>query len=158
MLNSFTAPKPAFCVTSRERAISIVVKEVRLAIRGDEKILVAIVVEIADGYADSVHFDIKARFVRDIGERSIVIVVIKLRRAVFLHVPGPVAAIHQENIRPTVVVVVNESHAWPNGLRQEFFAKRSVVMNKTNSGFRRDVLERDAGFAALRTRCASKRK
>src|SRR5205823_9319060 len=104
----------------------------------------------ADSCADSIHFNVEPRFVSDIGEGAVVIVVIKLWRSVFLRMTRPVHSIHQKNIRPAVVVVVDEGDAGTHGLRQKLFSESSIVVNEMNSRFCGYVLKRNAGFGALR--------
>src|SRR5580700_7497555 len=47
-------------------------------------------------------------------------------------VPRPVRSVHQKNVRPPIVVVVNKRDAWPERLRQKFLSKRPVVVYKSN--------------------------
>src|SRR5439155_17421966 len=121
-----------------------------LAIRRDEEIVVAVVIVVADRYADTVDFNVESGFVRDVSEGAVVIVVIKLGSGVFLRVPRPVRAVHKKNIRPAIVVVIDERNTRTHRLRQKLFSERSVVMNKMNSRFCGDILKRNASFCALR--------
>ena len=127
-------------------------KQPALPIRSNEEIVVAVVIVIADRHSDAVHLDIQARFVRDVAERAVVIVVIKLGRRVLLPVPRPVRSVDQEYIRPPVVIVVDEGHPGAHRLRQKLFAERAVVMNEVDSGFCGDILKCNAGNRALRVR------
>src|SRR6476661_2939154 len=75
----------------------------------------------------------------------------------FSRVAGPVHPVHEEDVRPAVVVVIDESNARSERLRQIFFSKRAIVVDKVNSGLLRDVTKRHA----RRTRgswCARSRK
>src|SRR5262249_44034064 len=148
----FHSAQSGFLRDVSESSIPIVVKQPALAIRRDEQIVVPIVVVIADGNADAVHLQIEARFVRHIGERSVVIVVIELWRRMLRDVARPVHSVDEENIRPSVVVVIDESHARSNRLRQKLFSKRAIVVCETNSSFRRDIYELNASLRALRIR------
>src|SRR5262249_47635202 len=78
----------------RKRSVAVVVKEPALPVRRHEKIVVAIVVVITDGYAQTKHLHVESGFVRYVGKRPIVIVVIKLWRAVLLPVSGPIHSVH----------------------------------------------------------------
>ncbi len=125
-------------------SVAVVVKQPALSVRSDENIVVAVVVVVADGYADAVHFNVETGFVRNVSKSAVVIVVIKLRRGVFLPVARPVGSVHQENIRPPVVVAVDEGNPRAHRLRQKLFAKSSVVVDEMNSGFCGDIFKRDA--------------
>ncbi len=69
------------------------------------------------------------------------IVVIELGRGVLLNVAGPVHAIHEKNIRPAVVVIVDEGHTRPHGFRQEFLPEGGIVVHEMDPGGLRDVAE-----------------
>ena len=80
MENSFGPQSPAALVTSVKRAVAVVVKQMALAERGDEDVVVAVVVVIADGDAESEHGTARPALRGHIGESSVVIVVIELGR------------------------------------------------------------------------------
>ena len=124
-----------------ERAVAVVVKKVALAVGGDEKIVVAVVVVVADGHSHSKHLDVESRFVRYVGERAVVIVVIELGRRVLLNVAGPVHAIHEKNVRPAVVVIVNEGHTGSHGFGKKFLSEGGIVVHEMDPGGLRDVPE-----------------
>jgi hypothetical protein len=145
----FHSGQPGLLRDVAERSISVVAKQPALSVRSNKQIVIAVVVVITDRYADAVHLRIESGPVRNIGERSVMIVVIQLGRCMFLTVPRPIRSIHQENVRPPVVVVIYECHARPNCLRQILFSERSGVVNESNACFRGDVLKRHAGFGAL---------
>src|SRR4029077_18111886 len=92
----------------------------------------------------------QSRLMRHVSEAAVVIVVIKPRRGVFLPVARPVRSVHEENIRPPVVVIIDECNARAHRLRQELSSERSVVMNKMNSRSRGNILKRNASFCVLR--------
>jgi len=116
-----------------------------LAVGCYEKIVVAVVVVVADGNTESKHLDVESGLVRYIGESTVVIVVIKLGRGVLLGVAGPVHAVYEKNIRPAVIVVVNEGDAGSHSFWQEFLAERAIVVNEADSGELRDVAELNRG-------------
>src|SRR5262249_31249638 len=110
---------------------------------GDEQVVVTVVVVVAHRHTHSVHLDVEASLVGHIGECSVVIVVIELRRRMSLHVPGPVHPVHKENVRPPIVVVVDESNARTERFWQVLFAEGSSVMREANPSPCRHVAERD---------------
>src|SRR5260221_12119854 len=73
------------------------------------------------------------------------IVVIELGRGVFLRVTRPVHAVYQENIRPAVVVVIDERDAGAERLRQEFLPEGSIVMHEANPGLLGYIAKRHCG-------------
>jgi hypothetical protein len=83
-------------------------KENALAQRADEKILIAIVVEIANSGTHSIHFACEAGRGGDIGECSIAIVAEEFRRGCAPPLPRPVFAIGEEQVLPSIAVVVDE--------------------------------------------------
>src|SRR6266852_5904281 len=80
---------------------------------------------------------------RDVRERAVMIVVIELRCGMFLNVARPVHPVDEKNVRPAVIVVIDECGARPHGLRQEFLAKGAIVVNKANTGLLRNVAKLD---------------
>src|SRR6266481_5655046 len=110
-----------------------------LGVCGDEEIVEAVVVVIPHGHAHSEHLNVEASIVRHVREGAVMIIVVELGCRVFLNVAGPVHPVDEENVRPAVVVVVNESNARPHSLRQEFLSKSAIVVNKANAGLLRDV-------------------
>src|SRR5580692_7971845 len=53
--------------------------------------------------------------------------------------PGPVRSVHQENVRPSVIVVVDKRDAGTQRLRQEFLPERPIVVDKLNSSLLRYI-------------------
>src|SRR5689334_25417443 len=78
-----------------ERAVAIVMKKVALAVGGDEKIVEAVVVVVADSHAQSKHLDVEPGFVGYVGKGAVVIVVIELRSGMLLDVAGPVHSVYE---------------------------------------------------------------
>src|ERR1700686_152211 len=55
----------------------------------------------------------------------------------------PIHTVDQKNVRPPVIIVVDESATRPQGLRQEFLPKRAIVMNEMNASLLSHVVKRD---------------
>src|ERR1700731_2724064 len=55
--------------------------------------------------------------------------------------PGPVLAIHQQNVRVPVIVVINKRAAWPHSFRQPLLSEGAIVVREVNPGFRGNVTE-----------------
>jgi hypothetical protein len=113
----------------------------------DEEIWPAVVVVVANGRAHSPARIADASFIGDVGKSSIVVVVVE--RA-FCTGAGEghidVGGIGEEDVRPAVAVVVDESDAAAHGLDDVSLIGRRE-MNKVNSGGGGDVfqLKRCAG-------------
>src|SRR5260370_26545444 len=73
------------------------------------------------------------------------VVVVELRRSVLSHVSGPIHSVHQENVRPAVVVVVDESHAGAHRFWEKFLTESPIVVDKTNTGLLCDFAKRNDG-------------
>src|SRR5208337_980016 len=58
-------------------AVSVVLKQPALSYSRNKKVREAIVVEIADGHAHPVHFDIETRAAGDVGECAVAIVAVE---------------------------------------------------------------------------------
>ena len=140
---------PAFCADVGERAVAVVVIEHVLAEVGDEQVIVAVVVVVADADALSPAGVSDAGFGGDIGESAVAIVLEQMRGGLLAGGEAFQArAVHQKNIEPAVVVVIVEGDAAAGGFEQIFI----LVLAAENrfgveSGFFRDVDEIDARAA-----------
>jgi len=86
------------------------VKETALTYGGNEYVVIAIVVVVADGDAHAIHADCQSRLLRNIGKGSVAIVVIELQRRGTLGSPRPVFTVCEQNVGPSVVVVIDEGN------------------------------------------------
>jgi hypothetical protein len=118
-------------------------KKVTLPERRDEEIVVTIVVVVADGCAQTKHWNSKTRLASHIGESSVVIVVVQPHCSDGFDMSGEITAVDKEDVWPSVVVVVNEGATWAHGFGQILLPEGSVVVSKVNAGLRRDVAEGD---------------
>jgi hypothetical protein len=152
------SPKAGLSRHVGKRAVAIVAEEMILTERGDENIVAAIVVVIADRHAHSKHLDRQASFRRHVGKGSVVIVVIKrgMRRVIVML--WPIGAVYEENVLPAVVVVIEKRHAGAHRLRQKFLSVRAVVVREMNSRRSSDVFKvnrrRRRRFAARLRSCS----
>src|SRR5437899_1139219 len=89
--------------------------------------------------------DVESGLMGYVGEGAVMVVVIELGRGVLLGVAGPVHAVYKKNVRPAVIVVVNEGDAGSHSFRQEFLAERAIVVDEADSGKLRDVAELNRG-------------
>ena len=92
------------------------------------EILETVVVIIAHRTAQAVGLDSEASLAGDIGERSIVIVVVKRWERFAGFVLRPIHGVHEEDVLPAVVVVVEKTDAAAHGFRKIFFAEGSGVV------------------------------
>ncbi len=143
----------------RERAVTVVVKQVVLTVRSDEEIVVAVVVVVTHGHAHSQKFHIQARFMRRVRKRTVMIVVVQLRGGMFLNVARPVHPVDEKNVRPAVIVVIDESNARSHGFGQKFLSKCAIVVDKANAGLLRNIAELDRSrFRGCSDSCLSTEK
>ena len=145
MENSFGPHSPGGLRYVGECAIAIVVEEMALADSGNENVVEAVVVVVADGHTESEERNAEAGFARHVGKGAVMIVVVELQAwsAPFLQWPGPVLAVDQQDVGPAVVVVIDESAARAHGFRQPFLSKGSVVVGEVDAGLGGDVAEGD---------------
>ena len=126
--------------------------------RGDENIVAAVVVVIADRHAHPKHLDRQASFRRHVGESSVVIVVVERRMRRVIAMLGPIGAVHEKNVLPAVVVVIEKRNAGTHRLRQKFLSVSAVVVREMNSRGASDVFKvnrrRRRRFAARLRSCS----
>jgi hypothetical protein len=79
----------------------------------------------------------------DIGKSAVVVVVIELQRGFSMLVARPVFAIHQQNVGPAIVVVIDEGTTRSHGLGQILFSECAVIVDETNAGLRSDIAKLD---------------
>src|SRR4029077_21213679 len=128
-----------------KRAVAVVVVEDVLAEVGDEEIVEAVVVVIADADGLPPAGMNEARLSGDVGESTVAIIFVQ---AIGGLLAGGKAfqprAIHQENIEPAIVVVIVEGDAATGGLQQIFvFVLAAKNHFGVEAGFFRDVYEID---------------
>ena len=111
---------PDFSATSVNTPCIVVVETV-LAVVSDVEIFPSIVVVVADANALSPTGRCQPSFCSDFGECAVVIVVIQaIRRAFARGKSFQLRAIHQKNVGPSIVVVVEDRDAAAGGLDDVF--------------------------------------
>ncbi len=142
---------PAFSRDVRECAVSVVVIQNVLAERGDENIVEAVVVVIADANALSPAVMDQTGFCGDVGEGAVAIIFEKMRNwFLALGKSFEAPAVHQENIQPVVVVVIVESDAAAGCFEQIFvFVFAAEDSFGVEAGFAGDVDEADADIVSV---------
>jgi len=130
----------------------LVAIEAVLAIVGDVKIVPAVVVVVADTDALSPTAGGEARSRGHIGERAVMVVAIEMIRrppAGFRRFQG--CAVHDEDVRPAIVVVVEDGDARARGLDNVLLAVNTAEdLRHCQSSLLRDVNE--VGNSLLRRR------
>src|SRR6266403_2605552 len=128
------SPKPGNRCDILKGAVAVVAEEVTLAKRGDENVVEAVVIVITDGHAQTIHRNAEARFAGHVGERAVVIVVIKLRGGgAALRMADPVLAINEQNIGPAVVVIIDERATGAHGFGQPLLAEGAVIVREADT-------------------------
>jgi len=105
-----------------------------LADAGNENVGKAIVVVVAHGDAHAIHLDIKTGGACDIGEGAVAIVAVEPQRAPHALVSWPVPAVDEENVQPSIRIVVEESTAGAESFRQKLAAVGSGIVLELNAG------------------------
>src|ERR1700688_198597 len=123
-----------------------------------ENIGEAIVVVIADGDSHAVHFDIKAGCASNVGERPGAIVTVQMQSRFLAFVAGPIHAVDEQNVLPTVVVVVEKCATRAQCFGQKFSPEGSAIMLKLNSCCGGDVGEAESKRRGRRTKKIARRK
>jgi hypothetical protein len=122
-----------------EASLSGVAKQPALPDTRDEQIREAVVVEVADGHAHAVQFDVEAGRSRDVGKGAVPVVPVERKRGPLALVPGPIAAVHEQDVLPPITVVVEKRATRSECLGQEFAAVRTVVVAERDAGGARDI-------------------
>src|ERR1051325_1847495 len=104
-----------------------------LADASDQNVGKAVIVVISHGNAHAVEFHIESGVRRDVGESAVPVVVVEAKRGAILFMAGPVGSVDQEDVLPTIAIVIQKSAARPQGLRQVLAAEGSAVVLKLNS-------------------------
>src|ERR1700677_1791398 len=104
-----------------------------LAERRNKNVVVAVVVKIADGHAHAVQFHAQPGFLRYIGKRPVLIVVIQRQRGVLAHMPRPVHTVDEHDVLPAIVVVIDEADAGAHGFREPFLSENTRIVLEWNS-------------------------
>ncbi len=120
-------------------AVALVVKEVIAVQGGDVDIVAAIVVVIANSAPHAIHLEVEARLFCHILEGPVVLVVIKRGIGCECVMTGPVHAVHEENVLPAVIVVVEHAHAAAHGFGKVLLPERTAVVFEMNPCQRRDI-------------------
>ena len=113
VLNALRPPRPLVFVTST-KALAGVAEEAVLADAADEHIGKAVVVEVADGDSHPIHLDVETRDPCDVGEGPVAVVAIQAQRGALPAMTRPVGTVHEQDVLPAVVVVVEKRAAEPS--------------------------------------------
>ena len=110
-----------------ERAVAVVAIENVMPVVGHEQVVVTVVVVVAGRNALSPSAGAKARLARHINERAVPLVAIEMARRCVVD-PGsrPAGAVEQEDVRPIVVVVVDDGEAAPGCFQDVVFGAFST--------------------------------
>src|SRR3954469_9766452 len=116
---------------------TIIAIEAVLAVVGDVKVFPAIVVVVPDAYALSPAGRPQASLLGHIGKRSVVVIAVEaVRRALAFGEALEFCSVHQEDVRPTVVFLIEDGNSVPGRLDDVFLGIESA----------KDVRGREAGL------------
>src|SRR5580698_1481204 len=139
-------PKPGRLSDVSKSSVAIVVEKMALADRSYENVVESVVVVIADGDAESEERNAEPGLTGHVGESAVMIIVVELQRARAVRmmqrgVSRPVLPVDQQNVGPSVVVVIDERAAGTHGFGKPLFAEGSVVVREVNGRLSGDVAE-----------------
>src|SRR5260370_885203 len=131
-----------------ERAVAVVVVQNIFSVVSDVQIFEAVVVVIADAHPLAPAGVSQSGFFRHIGEGAVVIVVVEVARRRFGGRQGfQFRPVHDENIRPAVIVVIKDGHAGARGFNDVFFCGFAAENYRSSeTGFLRHVGEMHDGL------------
>src|ERR1700730_7950212 len=95
---------------------------------------IAIIVIVPDRAPHPIHFDREPRSARHLRKRAIVIVVMQRRKRFAILMLRPIPGVHEQNVLPPVIVVVQKTDSTAHRFRQILFSKGSAVMPEMNGG------------------------
>src|SRR5579862_10046172 len=99
---------------------------------GDVNVVEAVVIEVANGDADAVHFDVESAAGGDIGEGAVLIVTVE-RAEGFSAARRPVLAVDEEDVAPAVTIQVDECRSRTERFRKVFLAGLPGVVDKVDA-------------------------
>src|SRR5690242_3862873 len=121
-----------------------IAEETALANASDKNVGKSIVVVIPDSRTHSVHFDVQASALCDVSKRAVAIVAVELQGRALALVAGPVHAVQEQDVLPTVGVVIQERAARAERFGKQLSTVRAGVVLKLDSRSRSDVGESKA--------------
>src|SRR2546426_8309616 len=127
-----------------ERSVAVVVVQNATSVSGDEQVRISVVVIVAYRYT---HAESGARgdagLFRYISERAVAIILVeRVARRLQRFIEIRWTAVHQVQIHPAVVVIIEECAAWTECLGEIPFGRHGVLMHPSDTAhLRRDLLE-----------------
>jgi hypothetical protein len=95
---------------------------------GDQNVGIAVIVVISDCNSHAIHFNIQASAASYVRKCSVTIITVKLECASLALVPGPIHSVDEKNVLPAVGVIVEESAARTQRLREKLAAVGTIVV------------------------------
>ena len=99
-----------------------------------ENIREAVIIVITDGDSHPVHLYIETGGFAYVGECTVAIILVQPESRTLPLVPGPVHAIHQQDVLPTVGVIVEKSAAGAQRFWKQLSAVCATVVLELNAG------------------------
>src|SRR6266849_3117468 len=145
-----------------EGAVSIVVIENVLAVVGDVEIVEAVVVIVPDAHALAPAGVSQASLFGDVGECAVVIVAVEMAGGRFAGGQAfQFRTVHNENIGPAVIVIIEDGHAGSRSLDDVFLRVFAAEDDRRGeASFLRDVgkMHDGLGVYAFGITCANARR
>jgi L-lactate utilization protein LutC len=85
---------------------------------GNQDVGEAVIVVIADRDAHAIHFEVEAGALGYVREGTIAIIAVEAQGRALAFVPRPIHGVYQQNVLPTIAVVIEERAAGAEGFRE----------------------------------------
>jgi len=125
-------PNTSLCGDIGESSVSQVSEEVVPVERGDIDVVMAVVIVVTNGATEAVDLSCESRFFGDVGKCAVVVIVIEGWIGMSRPMAGPVPGVNEENVLPSIAVVIYGAHTAAHGFWQILLAEGARVMVKMN--------------------------
>src|SRR5262249_21234237 len=120
-------------------AVALIAEQMIRTEAGYINVYEAVIVVVGDRTTKPVHFDRKPCLAGHVGKSTVTVVVVKRGIRLLALMIGPVHRIDQQDVLPTIVVVVQERASGSNGFGQELLAVSTAVVLELNPCLRGNV-------------------
>src|SRR5262249_41798455 len=114
--------------------MALIVEEMASANRSNVDVVVTIVVVVTYDAAEAVHFDRDTGLGSHIGEGAVMVVVIERRVRLAGFVRGPVHRVDEQDVGPTVIVIVDHADTRAHGFGQKLLSVCTAVVLEVDAG------------------------
>jgi hypothetical protein len=102
-------------------------------------IVMAVVIVVANGAPEAIKLRCESRFLGYVGKRTVLVIVIERWIGVSGPMPGPIPGVNEEDVLPSIAVVIDHADTATHSLRQILLTEGAGVMAEVNPCLRSDV-------------------